>query len=82
MRVEDNRAHNLSQMVFLKKFLIPDYRGLGVVSKKVFFGFFGLFSTTTLKILLIFCKTVENNRDHGLSQMVFLKKSQSRIIGD
>ena len=31
MSVEDNRAHRLSQM-FFEKFLIPDYKGLGVVS--------------------------------------------------
>ena len=26
--VEDNRAHGFSKIVFLKKFLIPDYRGI------------------------------------------------------
>ena len=30
MSVEDNRAHCLSKIVFLKKFLIRDYRGLSV----------------------------------------------------
>ena len=30
MSVDDNRAHHLSQMVFLKKVLISDHRGLSI----------------------------------------------------
>ena len=48
--VEDNMAYYLSQMVFLKKVLIPDYRG----SKKGVFDFFDLFSKVTQNIFLIF----------------------------
>ena len=65
---------------FSEKFLIPDYRGLSV--QKVFFYFFGLFSKTALRIFLIFCMNVEDNRAHRLTQVVFLKNSLSQIIGD
>ena len=34
---ENNRAHYLSKIVFLKKFLILDYRGLSVQKKMFFF---------------------------------------------
>ena len=68
MSVEDNRAHCLSLMLFLKKFLILDYRGLNVQK------FFCPFLQTTLRILLIFCKMVEDNRAHCLSKFAFLKK--------
>ena len=34
--VEDNRAHCLSKIVFQKRFLITDYRGLGVMDMDVF----------------------------------------------
>ena len=40
MSVKVNRAHRFSQMNFLKKFLILDYRGLSV--KKGVFALFGL----------------------------------------
>ena len=33
MSVEENTAYLLSQMVFLKNFLIPDDRGLSVLKK-------------------------------------------------
>ena len=72
MGVEGNRAHCLSQVVFLKNFLIPNYRRLGV--QKSVFDFFGLFSQTALKIFLNFCMSVVENRAHRFSQMFFLKK--------
>ena len=37
--------------------------------------FFGLFSKMALRTLLIFCMSVEDNRAHCLSQMVFLKRN-------
>ena len=70
---EDNRAHNLSQMAFLKIFLIPGYGGLSV-HKRFFFYFFGLFSIATLRIFLISFMSVEGNMSHRLSQMGFLKE--------
>ena len=73
INVEDNRAHCLSKIVFLKKFLIPDYRGLSV-QKDGFFYFFGLYSKTALRIFPIFCTGVEDNRAHSLSKIVFQKK--------
>ena len=45
------------------------------MSKKVgFFYFFALYSKTTLRIFPIFCMSVEDNRVHCLSKIVFLKK--------
>ena len=64
-----------------KKHLIQDYRGSSD-QKGVFCYFLGLFSKTALRIFLIFCMSVEDNRAHRFSQMVFLKNSKSRIIGD
>ena len=69
--VEDNRAHYSSQMVFKKKLLILDYRGLS--DQKGVFSFVP-FSTKALRIFQNFCMSVEDNRAHRLSQMVFLKK--------
>ena len=60
MNVEDNRANCLSKIVFLKKFLTLDYRGLSVVSKKVFFAFLSFSPKRLLRILLIFCMSVED----------------------
>ena len=74
MSVEDNTAHLLSQMVYLKKHLIQDYREFIVVSKKGVFDFFVLFSTTALRNFLILCTSVEDIRAHCLIQMGFLKK--------
>ena len=74
MSVEDNRAHRWSKIVFLNKFLIPDYKGVSVVLKKVFFHFLDLSSKTVPRISLIFCMSVEDNRVNCLSQMVLLKK--------
>ena len=42
--------------------------------KRCFFGFFGLFSTTALRIFLTFSMSVEDSRTHRLSQIVLLKK--------
>ena len=53
---------------------MQDYIGISKSSKKVFFDLFVLYSTTALRIFLIFCKRVEDNRAHCLSQMVLLKK--------
>ena len=49
MNTEENRAHRLSQKVFLKKELIPDYRGLW--DKKV--CFFLLFCPSPTMVLMI-----------------------------
>ena len=126
MSVDDNRAHCLSKNVFLKKILIPDYRGL-IVKKGIFFllyslllngskdlpnflhecrgqqgplfekdcssekilnpglqgikcpkrcfsYFFGLYSKTALMFFPILCMSVEDNRAHCLSKIVFLKQ--------
>ena len=73
MSVEDNRSHWLSKIVSLKKFLIPDYRGLSV-QKRCFSYFFGLYSKTALMFFPILCMSVEDNRAHCLSKIVFLKK--------
>ena len=42
--------------------------------KKVIFYFFGLYFKTALRIFPIFCMSVEDNRAHCLSKIVFLKK--------
>ena len=73
MSVEDNRAHCLSKIVFLNKFIILDYRGL-IVQKRCFFYFFALYSKTALSIFSIFCMIVEDDRAHCLSKIVCLKK--------
>ena len=70
--IEDNTVHRLSQMVFVTKVLITDYRRLSV-QRRFFLPFF-LFLKTALEISFIFCKRVEDNRDHRLNQMVFLTK--------
>ena len=36
MNVEDNRAHYLLKIVLLKKFFIPEYRGLGLQKRWLF----------------------------------------------
>ena len=72
MSVEDNRAHCLSQMVFLKKFLIPDHRGLSV-HKRCLLTLFD-FPPKRLKESSHFLHDAEDNRVHLLSQMGFLKK--------
>ena len=59
-------------MVFLKKLLFPDYRGLSVVSKKVFSAFLAFFSITALGMFLVFCTSVEGHKVHHLSQIGFL----------
>ena len=74
MSVEDNRAHCLSKIVFLKKFLIPNYRGLSVKKGGVFY-FFALYSKTALRIFPIIWMLVKDNRAHCMSKIVFLKKS-------
>ena len=62
---------------FLKKNLIPDYRGLSV-KKLCFFSVFvmslDLYSKTALRNFPIFCISAEGNRFHCLSKIVFLKK--------
>ena len=35
MSVEDNRAYCLSKIVYLKKFLFPDYRGLSDLGDEI-----------------------------------------------
>ena len=62
MSVEGNRVHWLCKIVFLKKFLIPDYRGLSF-QKWCFSYFFGLYSKTALRIFQIFCMSVEDKRE-------------------
>ena len=74
MSVENNRAHRFGTDVFSEKFLIPDYRGLSVVSKKGSFLLFCPFLHNGPKGLPNFCMSVEDNRAHRLSQMVFLKR--------
>ena len=71
-RVQDKRVHHLSQIVLLKKFLIPNYRGLSIQNIS-FFYFFGLFFKTAPRIFLLFCISVEDNKAHRWSQMLFLK---------
>ena len=63
----NNMAHRLSQTIFMKIFLIPNYRGLSVF--KSFFYFFGLFSKT--RIFLIFCMVVEDYRWLSVQKGVF-----------
>ena len=72
MRVEDNRAHCLSKIVFLKKFLIPDYRGLSVQNVLCFF--FALYSKMPLRIFPLCGMSIEDKRALCLSKIVFLKK--------
>ena len=74
MSVEDNRPHSLSKIASQKKFSIPHYRGL-VVQTRCFLCFFCLYSKTALKIFPIFCMSVEDNKAHCLSKVVFLKNS-------
>ena len=74
MDVEDSRAHRLSQMCFLKKILIPDYRGLNVQKSVVFFTCLAFCSNMALRIFLIFGMSVEDNRAHCLSEMAFQEK--------
>ena len=89
-RVEDTRACCLSQLSFLKLVLIfcllfepvvfseisLNFLIIGdeVPKKGFLFYFFGLFSKTAIRILLILCNRVEDTRAHGLSQIVFLKE--------
>ena len=73
MSVEDNRAHCVSKIVLLKKFIIKDYRGLGV-QKRCFSYFFGLYSKRAPMIFPILCMSVEDNRGHCVGKIVFLKK--------
>ena len=73
MDVDESRTHHLSQMVFLKKVLIPDYRGLSV--EKVCFTFFCPFLPEMgLAIFPIFCMIVEDNESYHLSYISVLKK--------
>ena len=74
MSVEDNRAHRVSQIAFLKKILILDCRGLSVMSKKGVFRLLCSFVQNGSKDLPDFCMSVEDNRVHRLSQIVFLKE--------
>ena len=55
--IEDNRAHRLSQIAFLEKFLILDYRGLSV-QKRCFFYFFAFLKNDSkdLPIFLHDCR--------------------------
>ena len=73
MSVEDNRANCVSKIVLLKKFIIKDYRGLGV-QKRCFSYFFGLYSKRAPMIFPILCMSVEDNRGHCVGKIVFLKK--------
>ena len=79
IRVEANRAHSYSQMVFLKIFLIRDYRGLSV--NFFFFYFFGLFSKTSLRNFIILCVIIDDNRAYCLSQTAFMKKVSPGLKG-
>ena len=81
MNIEDNKDHCLSKIVFLKKFLILDYRGLNV-QNRFFLDFFGLYSKTALRIFPIFCMNVEDNRAHCSSKYFFLEKLLTLDIGD
>ena len=45
--VMDNRAHCISQIDFLKKVLIPDYRGFKC-PKKTFLNFLSFFAQVTI----------------------------------
>ena len=66
-------AHCFSKIFFLKKLLIPDYRGLSV-KKFVFLNFFWVYSKMAPRIISIFCMSLEDNRVHCLSKIVFLTK--------
>ena len=70
MSVKNNRAPCLSK-IFSEKFLIPDYRGLSV--KKGFFILLWTLLQNGSRIFPIFCMGVEDNRNHCLSNIVFLK---------
>ena len=54
MSVKDKRVHRFSHIVFLKQFLILDYRRLSV-QKRCIYYFLSLFSKMALRIFLIFC---------------------------
>ena len=58
------------KIVFVKKKLIQGYRGLSV-QKRCFFYFFELYPKTALRIFSMFCISVEDNRAHYLSKIVF-----------
>ena len=73
MSVEDFKVHFLSKISFLKKFLIPDYSGWSF-QKGFFFYFFAIYSKMALRIYPYFCMTLEDNKAHCLSKIVFLKK--------
>ena len=74
MSIEDIRVHCLSKIVFIKKLLIPDYRGLSFQKGCFFYFFTLLYTKMALRIFPIFCMNVEDNRAHCLSKIVFLKK--------
>ena len=74
MRVEDSRAHCLSQILFLKKF-ISDYRRLSVQKKCVFSPYFFLsFLLDGSSDFPNFYMRLENSRAHPSSQSVFIKE--------
>ena len=68
--VEDNRAHRLSQMVFLNKFLILDHRGLNVKN-----GVFLDFSPKWLKRFFIFHMIVKADEHIICGRLLFLENS-------
>ena len=74
MNVDDKRGPFFEQDCFSEKILDPGLYGITCPKKVFVFYFFTLNSKTALRIFPICCMSVEDNRVHGLSEIVFLKQ--------
>ena len=70
MMIEGNRGHHLNVVQYLGKILIQGLRGI----KCQKFRFLDIFSETSHQKFLIFCMTIEGNRQHHLSVVPYLGK--------
>ena len=74
MVVEDNWGASFWPDGFSEKNLHPRLWGVKCPKKVGLFYFFGLFSKRALRIFLIFCMIVEDNRGHHFNVVSYLGK--------